>query len=1499
MPDRIRHYLLIACWALFAPPAYAEQPPMVFDQLALQHGLSQSTVMDIHQDSQGFVWLATENGLNRYDGYTVSTYMRESGNAEALGSDYIWAIEEDSDGNLWLATEGGGVAVWDRSTDSFRSFRHDPDDPDSLSSNSIRNILTDSDGRIWVATSFDGLNLLDPETGKVERFQHDPDDPESISSNALFALLEDRNGDIWVGTEKGLNVIRPDTQTFRRFTHEPENPNSLNHDRVFALTQDSRGDIWIATFQGGVNRLDPITGRFSAYLYDAEDSVSLSHNDVRAIFEDDESRLWVGTANGLNLFDRASNTFQRYQTDRTNPRSLSDDYIMTIYQDRGGMLWLGTRLGGANRWNPRSWSFGHYYRDWLENAFVTSFADDPGGRIWLGTVGAGLSRLNLETGERIPLAGLVNANSNALPDERIMSLLIDRNEQLWIGTMTGGLSRVLPDGNLQTFRFGADDTESISADGIMTLYEDEAGRIWAGTFGGGVSVFDQESGKFRRYPAAGNQDNPLDGARATAIVESNNGGLWIGTDGAGLVFLDPYLGNAQQFLHDAQTESSLAADTVYALHKDSSDRIWIGTAGGGLDLLVGDSSDPDSIEFVNYSQSSGLSSNVIYGIHSDDSGFLWLSSNNGLMRFDPKTGQVKTFHTSHGLQGEEFTSGAHHRMRDGRLLFAGANGINAFDPTLLEESRIAPPIVLTGFEVLNEPAAVDTPVPLVKSIELGYEDDVVSFEFAALDFTDPAQNRYAYQLVGFDDTWIETGTRRRATYTNLDAGDYVFRVKGVSAESVWNTNGLSIPVTVKAAPWQSPTAYTAYVMAILLSLYALFRRQALRLKHEAQYAARLACEVADRTIELNKRNQELKEASEEKSSFLARMSHEIRTPMNGVIGLTELLRSTALSRKQAQYTQTISRSAQTLLRIINDILDLSKIEAGHLSLEAVEFDLAEVVDDTVDLIGAEASGKGIELISSIDPRADFRVIGDPLRLRQVLTNLVSNAVKFTEDGEVTISARIETVSESDALIHLDVNDTGIGMDAETLSRVFEAFSQADESTTRQFGGTGLGLSICEQLIALMGGELSVNSTPGVGTSFACRIPVQCTTDVAAAGETSDLSRLRAIVATQNRSLREAILQYLAGIDVHAVSTESATELTEAAERYANELDLIIVDVDGFDALALRQASDSVSARTARIFLSRQQAGPELSDSERRDSDETLHKPVRWPILSETIGRVTGRTTESSIAVDRDSRERLQFSGRVLLVEDNSVNQMVGEGMLRKLGCQVSVAIDGRAAVARMTTEDFDVVLMDSQMPGMDGLEATRLIREWESNRSRTPIVGVTAHASDESRAACVAAGMDDYLSKPFTLAELTTTLGRWLPSETVPPTDVEILVSPDPMLEIDDDALQNIRFLQTPGRPDLVTQVIDVFLDSSSRIMEEIADATLAGSLERLQTAAHTLKSSSANIGATEFASLAQQLESACQTNDKAAAVHIADTMKRIYPRVICAFQDRREAMSA
>lgn len=847
---------------LAVAPAHAAGKPIRFDHLSLEQGLSQSAVLCIFQDKRGFMWFGTEDGLNRYDGYGFTVYRHDPSDPRSLPSDVVWAIDEDAAGDLWIGTEGGGIARWDRKANSFTRFRHEASQPASLASDAVRALHVDRTGALWIGTRDAGLDRLDPGTGLATHYRHDPADAASLSDNSVYVLHEDPSGSLWVGTSGGLNRLDTARNGFVHYRHDPANAGSLSEDQVRSVVADAEGSLWVGTQHGGLNRLRPGSKHFERFRQDTVDAHGLSHDSVRAVLEDDRGRLWVGTDGGLNLLQREGTTFARYAHDASNPASLSDNTVMSLFEDRGGVLWVGTRSAGLNKWNPATWSFGHQTSDpanpaGLSNSNVMAFSESPDGRLWIGTLGGGLNVFDRASG-RFSYFRNDPRDPRSLSDDRVMVLHHDRQGVLWVGTFDGGLGRLDPaTGAFKTYRHDPANPGSISADQIMSLFEDSRGTLWVGTFRGGLNRFERSSETFTRFQNDPANADSLSNDVVTSIAEGAGGALWVGTDGGGLDLFDPATGRFRSYKHRSDDAHSLSANTVFALFADGLGTLWVGTRGGGLDKLSDFDPKSGNARFINYSQRNGLPNQVIYGIQPDATGDLWLSTNNGLSRLDPRTRTFRNYNVSHGLQGNEFNFGAHYRSASGTLYFGGSAGFNAFSPEQLESNRHRPPVVLTAVLKANKPVILETPISELTSLDLGFRDHVVTFEFAGLDFAAPERNRYAYRLEGFDPDWTELGGVHRVTYTNLDPGRYVLRVKAANNDGRWNDQALSLSMHVIPPPWRTWWAYLGYGLIGLAAILSVLRAQRRKAAREAEYRQRLELEVRARTQELDERNTEL------------------------------------------------------------------------------------------------------------------------------------------------------------------------------------------------------------------------------------------------------------------------------------------------------------------------------------------------------------------------------------------------------------------------------------------------------------------------------------------------------------------------------------------------------------------------------------------------------------------------------------------------------------------
>lgn len=830
--------------------------PIRFARMSVKQGLSQSTVLCIFQDSRGFVWFCTEDGLNRHDGYSFVVYRHDPADPESLPNNFVREVAEDAEGNLWVATEGGGIARWNASTDRFQTYRHKPDDRHSLASDRVRTLRVDRSGDVWIGTRAHGVDRLDPRTGQVTHYRSDAADPDSLSDDGVSALLVDRTGVLWVGTNAGLNRLGPSGR-FRRYRADRADAGSLADDQVRSLAEDGGGTLWVGTQAGGVHRLLP-DGKFQRLGRNPSDPRSLSSDFVRAMTVDHDGRLWLATPTGLNLLDSRRGGFVHYRHEPSDPESLSDDDLMSVYQDRGGVLWVGTRAGGVNRWNPHQWSFGYERAraGGLGHNYVTAFAVGPQGRLWVGTLGGGLNVLDRRAGEWNQYRA-DRRRPDGLPDDRVMALRFDHHGFLWVGTMNGGLARLdQATGAFLTFRHEPGRPDSLSSNGVTSIFEDSRGTLWVGTYQGGLNRFEPATRSFTHYRHDPGDPRSLSGDIVTCLAEGPAGVLWIGTNGGGLTRLVPETGESRRFRHDPSDAVTLASDTVYAVHVDSSGTVWAGTRGGLSALKSLDAASGRAI-FRNYTERDGLPNSVVYAVLPDNSGRLWMSTNNGLAVLDPRSQTLRSYRESHGLQGNEFNVGAHHRSAGGELFFGGPSGFNAFVPEQIQANDHAPAVALTGYWKLNHPVTAEGPLHQLRSLQLGHRDQVVTFEFAALDFAAPENNRYQYKLEGFDADWVDQGTVRRITYTNLDSGRYTLRVKASNSDAAWSEKELDLAIRVLPPPWKTWWAYLGYLMLTLaaaLAFAASLRRKAAR---EAEYRQRLEKDVEARTRDLQERNADL------------------------------------------------------------------------------------------------------------------------------------------------------------------------------------------------------------------------------------------------------------------------------------------------------------------------------------------------------------------------------------------------------------------------------------------------------------------------------------------------------------------------------------------------------------------------------------------------------------------------------------------------------------------
>jgi diguanylate cyclase (GGDEF)-like protein len=804
--ERARAPLLAAgCLLAILGTSPVQASTLRFGRLSVDQGLSQSTVQAIVQDHDGFLWFGTEEGLDRYDGYAITVFRHNAKDPLSLQDDRVSSLHEDAQGRLWIGTEGG-LSLFDRRHETFAIVPG--------VKGRVTGFAENPDGTLWIGVEGEGFFERNPTSGAFLVHQHDQNDPESFASWVPSALLRDRSGRLWIGTkDAGLDMSTAPQGKPMRFTHfrrDAGGRRGLSHEEVWGLAETPAGEIWIATYGGGVNVFDPRTGRFRSYRHDPHDPHSLGTDLATAVFVDASGTIWVGTDGaGVQKYEPATDNFRALRNDPRDATSLSQDVVRSFDQDRQGHLWVGTYLGGADVLRTPQHGFGYFTQDpsdptSLPNPNVASLLEDAQRQVWVGTAGGWLLLFDRGAG-----AFVQHQLSPALPGA--LSLFQDRAGQYWIGSYRGGLGRFDPlRGVTATYRHSRGDPQSICNDEVWSITEDQGGALWIGT-NDGVDRFDSVRGVVTAHfdtPAANGTAN----AGTRALLTDRKGRLWIGTI-AGLYRIESSPAGIARVRPD---DPALSRDGVVALHEDRKGLVWLGTLGGGLKSI-----DPDTAEIRVYKD---FPSNAIYGIQEDSRGRLWLSTNHGLSRFDPSTGRSQHFGLSNGLQSLQFNLGANLKARDGHLFFGSVEGLYDFDPDRVELDTVAPPVVLTAVRVFNESLKLASAPSALHDVSLSYRDKVFTLEFAALDYSLPRSNNYAYAMGGFSDQWLQLGPKREVTFTNLDPGTYSFRVKASNSDGVWSDTAPTLLTVVITPPFWRTGSFRIASLALAMSLLLIAHR---------------------------------------------------------------------------------------------------------------------------------------------------------------------------------------------------------------------------------------------------------------------------------------------------------------------------------------------------------------------------------------------------------------------------------------------------------------------------------------------------------------------------------------------------------------------------------------------------------------------------------------------------------------------------------------------------
>lgn len=1102
--------------------AHSQSNRLQFKHLTTDDGLTSSSVNCILQDEKGFIWIGTYDGLNRYDGINFVGFGNDPADTNSLYDNIVLALKEDHEHNLLIGTTRG-LSIYNKKEDRFINYLISKSSPLRGIVCTVRCIAVDSLSNIWLATHI-GLFYFDRQNNKVIQYNHDPEKPESISSSDIEYVFIDSKNNLWIGTHNGLNLFQSEIKIFRRFLNFDDDKDIKAVNTFKYIIEDSKENLWFATYGCGLYCLphDQIeSGNFINYRHDPNNNKSISTDRIISLFENEKGDLWIGTENhGINFFNRSNKMFRHYKSHEFDPYPFNNKSIHFIFRDKTNVLWLGTFAGGLHISRFNSDAIIHYQHIphisvSLSNNVVTQFMQDHSGKIWVGTDGGGLNLFDIETGRFEHF----NSNNTNLTSNAVLSIIEDSRKQIWLGTWEGGLNRF--NRNTNSFQSYTTYNSDIPGNDIMVVKVDHIGNLWMGSFQSGLIHYETKTNKFNQYTT---ENSDLSNRMIVDIEEDSEGQLLIATP-SGLNIFNPYNRQFKVYINEPGNNKSISADRIYDILIENDTTIWIGTQSG-LNRF-----NPKTEIFTLYDTEDGLPNNVVNSILFDESLKLWVATNNGLSRFDTKTGTFKNFTKENGLQSNEFSQRSALRLKDGTILFGGIKGFNVIYPGLIKENLKVPTVLITDFLIYNKPVKIGAPdSPLKKHISetekltLSHKHSVFTFKFAVMDFTIPGKNQYAYMMEGFEKEWNYIGTQNAATYTNLDPGDYLFRVKGSNNDGIWNEQGASIKITILPPWWQTRGFKIFAISVIILTALGFYFYRVTSLKKQKIYLEKLVkkrtSEIEEKNIilteqtnelndtnaileerqqqieeqteelmtqkeDLEKANIHLKELNSTKDKFFSIIAHDLKNPFHSILGFSELLNNNynELSEDEKyMYARLIYQSSRNTYSLLENLLQWARSQTNKIEFKPTNFNVSEQVNENISILKEIFNKKKISVIHQDENSYD--IFADRDMINTVIRNLLTNAIKFTlAGGEIFVNYQ-----KKNDIVEVTIKDNGVGMSAEEAEKLFRVDTNISKKGTDGESGTGLGLILCKEFILKNGGTIRVESTPGKGSKFSFTVP---------------------------------------------------------------------------------------------------------------------------------------------------------------------------------------------------------------------------------------------------------------------------------------------------------------------------------------------------------------------------------------------------------------------------
>lgn len=1145
---------------------YSHYERLSFNHITEKDGIPfKNNYYAIIQDSKGFMWFGSEEGLHRYDGYKFTNYYYDPDNIKSLCGQTVWGLQEDDQKKIWIAANRG-TDVYEWKTDSFHHipFAVGDDTTKSVYNINSTDVIQSRNMNIYVST-LNELYQYDKKRRILRPFSSMQGFPEMKNIEEITEIFEDSKEVIWLCTEdSGLYAVDVKRRKINHYRNDCLPPFKILQNEVLSITEDAYGDIWLATAQG-LNRINATREKVTTYQYSPGNSSGLSHRFTSYVYNDNKNNLWVCTdVGGLNLYNRESDTFRHFMHDKDDENTILGNKTTIVFINNQDILWIPSIHFGMNYADLKSANMFHTYsnrpsdRNTLAYNVVSAIAEDEKGNLWIGTDGGGLDFYNRSTKKFTHYVHSPD-DKRSLPSNSVLELYFDSDKQLWVGTFRGGLSKFIKANN-SFINYLPDESNPYGIRGISvnTIVEDQHGNLLIGGQNSGLNVFNRKNGSFDHIMNIPGDSNSIATNFINSILIDSKGRIWIGTFN-GLSNWNQETNRFVNYYNNELDSNSLSSNWVNCLFEDKKQNLWIGTQAG-LNQF-----DRETGVFTVFSKKDGFASNIITGIAEDPVGNLWISTTGGLVKFDPETRKVTNFNTWNGLPGNEFVNCSCLKSRHGELLYGSTNGLVRFFPENVKINTVVPPVYITEFFIHNKRVPIDMKgLPLDKpiiekdTIILKYRQNFITFQYIALNYIHAEKNQFAYMLKGFDKEWHFVDNERKATYTNLNPGEYTFIVKGSNNDGVWNEKGTSVLIRV-LPPWYgtwwfislSVILFFAILMMVYYMRLSFYRRQRdmltrlvkektkslqettnyleesneeIKIQKEVLLSQKETLEqtnailiqqkqqIEDQNLELDNHRNKLEHLVEErtrelemalkkaeesdqlKSSFILNLSHEIRTPLNAILGFTNLILEEQFEENEKKlYNQILNSSTTCLLKLINDVLDISRIDTGELTLENIPVNINELLERSLKELeeaNANSQNKNIEFkltfpvgYSNHEP---LIILNDFSRLYQIVTNLTDNALKYCEKGMIEIG--FELMDAGGKNLRIFIKDSGIGISEEHQKVIFESFRKIENDTSKLYRGVGLGLTIASRLAILMGGRLDVSSKVGEGSTFSLIIP---------------------------------------------------------------------------------------------------------------------------------------------------------------------------------------------------------------------------------------------------------------------------------------------------------------------------------------------------------------------------------------------------------------------------